>query len=763
MAVYSCIGHNVKKIDSLDKVTGKAVFTSDISLPGMLCGKVKASPFPFARILSINTDKAEALHGVRAVITARNVPQYPYGLFLDDEIPLANTYVRYTGDIVAAVAAIDEDIAEEAIDLIEVEYEELTPVFSAEAAMKPGAPAVHPERKNVKRNIAHRIEYVRGEGEAAFERADVIVEERFSTQAVHTAYLENQACISQWDANGRLTLWASTQRVFNIRGLMAMALGIPEHRIRVIQQYIGGGFGGKTDIRPTFPISAFLAQKTGKPVKIVNTREEEFISGRPRISQIIDLKLGFQKDGTMVAKNAVITADSGAYVGCCPAILQSSTIRPDCLYRLPNIKMEANLIYTNTIPRGPFRGFGNPQMLFAMESLIDIAADKLGIDPAELRLKNSVQKGDTTAHGWILKSCGLSETIRLVTQKSGWHTKCHRKVQNRGFGIASQVHVAGNRTCAKEHGYDGSAAIINVDQFGRAKVISGESDLGQGMTTTFAQIAAETIGMAVEDIDVLPYVDSDIAPFCYGTFADRVTVIGGNAVMKAAKNTRKLILKYAAQKLGVAARDLEIKNSIIYLKKSPEQSLSLKELTNEVVYKKLFGAPITGRGEYCLPDYVVTLDDTGYGNLALSYTFATVVIEVEVDPETGKVEIPNLWYAVNVGKALNPKSCEGQIEGGVLQGIGYALTEGYMWDEHGRVLNPNFTDYKILTSPETPNIHCYLVEKPNPGSAYGVKGIGEPVLNPIAPAIANAIYNATGMRIKELPISLEKLQSLLKK
>ncbi|MDP2931007.1 MAG: xanthine dehydrogenase family protein molybdopterin-binding subunit [Chloroflexota bacterium] len=761
MAKYACIGKSILRVDAREKVTGEAVFAGDIQLAGTLTGKIKSCPYPFARILAINTEKARRLRGVRAVITARDVTQFPYGLVVNDELPLADQYARYAGDGVAAVAAIDEDIAEEALELIEVEYEELTPVLNPAEALKPGAPVVHPERAEAVQNIAHRIEYVRGEGEAAFQKADLIIEDRFFSHTHHQAYLEPQACIAQWNGSGKLSIWGSTQSVFTTQDMLARSLGIPEHRARVVQPYVGGGFGGKKEMRPIFPITALLAKAAGRPVKVTYTREEEFISGRPRLAETIDLKLGFKKDGTMVAKSAVITADAGAYAGCCPHVMAVSTIRPDCLYRLPNIKMLANLVYTNTIPRGGFRGFGNPQMLFAMESLIDMAAEKLGIDPIQIKQKNSSKKGDVTAHGWILKSCGFDETLRLAREKSDWTSRRRKKEPNRGVGVASQVHVSGNRAVAKARGFDGSAALVNIDQWGRAKVISGETDLGQGMTTVFAQIAAEALGMKVEDVEVLPFVDADIAPFCYGTFADRVTVLGGNAVLKAAKDARKQLLRHAALKLGVKSNDLVIKDSKFFTKKAGRELATVKEIAYETVFKKLGGVPITGRAEFTVPDYVVVPDKTGYGNYALSYTFSTAVVEVAVDTETGKVDVLDIWYAVNVGRAINPKSCEGQIEGGVVQGVGFALAENYIWGD-GRVLNPNFTDYKIPLSQGIPDVHSYWVEQPNPGSPYGAKGIGEPVLNPIAPAIANAVYNAIGVRIKELPITPEKILKALK-
>jgi CO/xanthine dehydrogenase Mo-binding subunit len=437
-----------------------------------------------------------------------------------------------------------------------------------------------------------------------------------------------------------------------------------------------------------------------------------------------------------------------------------SAIRPDCVYRLPNIKLVANLVYTNTIPRGPFRGFGNPQMHFAMESMIDVAAEKLGLDPIEIRLRNSSQKGDTTVHGWILRSCGLDESIRLAAKKSNWVNYRPTGMEKRGIGVACQVHVAGNR--AVHPLYDGSAALVTIDRYGKVKVISGEIDLGQGSTTIFAQIAAEELGVDISDVEVSQSADTDVSPYCHGTYADRVTVLGGNAVKKGARHARRQLLRHAVKKLRVNANELEIRDGKFYFKGLGNEMGSVQEIANNVILEEMGGVPIIGRGEYRVPDYVVPPDQKGYGNFSVSYTFGTAVAEVSVDIETGKVWVLNIWYAVNVGKALNPKMCEGQIEGGVLQGIGYALGEQYTWDK-GVLLNPTFADYKIPLSDDVPRIYSLLVEEPNPDSPYGAKGLGEPVLNPVAPAIANAVCNAVGIRITDLPITPDKLLAALKK
>ncbi|MFC1955447.1 xanthine dehydrogenase family protein molybdopterin-binding subunit [Chloroflexota bacterium] len=757
---FEVIGKSVPRLDGLEKVTGKAIYTTDIHLPNMLIGRAKRSPYPFARIRSVNTEKARKLPGVKAVITAKDVVQFPYGIVIDDELPLVDEYARYAGDEVAAVAAVDEETAEEALALIEVDYEELTPVLNMEKAMDPGAPVIHPELPQIKHNVSYHIEYERGEGEKAFKEVDLIVEDRFTTPLQQHSALEPQGCIAQWDVSGRLTAWAGTQRIFPNRDTLAKSLGIPGHHVRIIQPYIGGAFGCKIELQRVFPIAALLAKATGRPVKYIHTREDEMIAGRPRVPEVINLKLGFKKDGTMIAKSSRITGSSGAYAGWCSAMVSTSSVRPDCLYQQPNIKTVTNLVYTNTIPCGAFRGFGNPQMAFAMESLIDMAAQKLGIDPLEIRLKNAVEKGDTTVHGWNLKSCELKESLRQIAKASDWKNKKRKRNKNRGIGIACQVHVNGNKLVAKWYGYEGSAALIDVDRYGKIKVNSGESHMGQGSITVYGQIAAEAIGANMEDVYVNPYIDTDTSPFCLGIYATRGTTLGGNAVRMAALDVRKKLMKYASEKLRVSIHNLVLRNSKFYVKGSAQEAATLEEIANELIFTKQRGVPITGRGEYTVPPEVVLPDATGYGNYSISYTYSTAAAEVEVDPRMGKVKVINVWHAVDIGRVLNPKVTEGQLEGGVAQGIGYALIEDCIM-RNGVIQNTNFTDYKIPHSEDTPNIYSIWVERPCAGNPYGAKGIGEPAVNPIAPAIANAIFDAVGVRLKDLPMKPAQIRKAL--
>jgi CO/xanthine dehydrogenase Mo-binding subunit len=754
---YSVIGKPVINVEAAVKAAGEASFTGDIKPPGMLHGKTKRSPHPFAKILSIDTSKARKLPGVRAVITAQDVTQKTWGHYVADERPLTVDYVHYVGDEVAAVAADDIETAEEALELIEVTYEELEPVLHLEGAMEPDAPPVHPELPHIKNNIAYTVDFVRGEGDAAFSQADLVLEERYITHAAYHAYLERQACISHW-SGGKLTVWASTQAPFRARMYMSQALSIPEHKIRIIQPNVGGGFGGKISINHIFPISALLSMKTGRPVKIELSREEDFMTGRARISTQIDLKMGFKKDGTIVAKSSVIIADTGASAGTAPSVLAAAAVRPDNLYRIAHIKCLANLVYTNKAPRGPFRGYGNTETTFAQESMIDVAAEKLGIDPVELRLKNATQKGDVTAHGWIINSCGLSESLQRAAEESGWKEKRQKLGENRGIGVACQVHVGGNR--AVHPIYDGSGAIVRIDQNGKVQVVSGESEIGQGAYTLFAQIASEEIGVSVEDVEVLP-VDSNHSPYCLGAWASRTSILGGNAVRMAANDAKRQLLKHAAEQFGADVEDIEVKDGKFYLKGTSDERAKVNDVAFRAVFE-MGGVPIIGKGTYTVPDYVVVPDkDTKYGNYSIGYSFSTQIAEVEVDPETGKVVVLDFWVGEDVGWALNPKLCEGQIEGGVVQGLGWALMEDYAW-ANGALLNPNFTDYKIPTFATVPRIHSILIEPDEPGGPYGAKSVGEAVLNPVAPAIANAVYDAVGARINSLPLGAERVFDLLK-
>jgi len=752
----SVIGRRISNVEAWEKATGKAVYGIDLSLPGMLHGKILRSPLPHAQILQVDTRRAEKLAGVRAVVTAEDTPKIKYGAQIHDEYPLAVEKVRYIGDEVAAVAAVDEETALEAVELIRLEYEELPSVFSPREAIAPGAPEIHEGTAN----LASHIEFERGSVEEGFREADYIFEEEFCTSNVHQAYLEPHVCVAKVDSSGNITLWGSLQAPARNRELLSRILNLPQGKIRVIQTTVGGGFGGKaTQVLPLYPICIFLAQKSGLPVRILNTWEEEFAASRSRMPAEIKIRLGIRKDGTFTAKDLRILANSGAYAGTGPAVITTTATRATSLYHFRNVKCRADLVYTNLTPIGSYRGYGNPQLHFALESIIDVAAEGIGMDPLEVRLKNALQTGDTSVHGWMMNSCRLKECLKEAAQRSGWKEKrSRRKDECRGIGMASMIHVSGNR--AVYPFFDGSSAYVRINPHGGIDLISGEAEIGQGSNTVFAQIVAEVLGVPLKDIRTIP-LDTDHSPFGLGTFASRVTTLGGKAVLLAAEDAKQKLLKFASEKMETRPADLECSAGRICVKGSTDQGLEMKEVARLAAHAN-GGAPILGIGTFVVPPNVVVPDGSKYGNISVAYSFGVQVAEVKVDLKTGKVEILNFLSVHDSGTILNPLLGEGQVEGGVVQGIGYALMEEII-RQQGKVINGNFTDYRIPTIGDVPPITCAFIEVPDPFGPFGAKGLGEITQVATAPAIANAIYNAVGVRLKELPFTPEKILRALRK
>lgn len=749
------IGGSPVRVDGIEKVTGISKYISDLILPGMLCGKILRSPYAHARIKRIDTSKAERLPGVKVVVTAKDTPNIKYGLIVQDEQILAGEKVRFIGDEVAAVAAVDEEVAAEALELIYVEYEELPAVFTIEEALAEGAPLVHDEKPG---NIAHSVKIKRGDVDGAFKKADYIIGDTYTTQPVNHCYLEPYITVGRMDA-GKLELWIPCQNPFALRSQIAKALNLNVSDIVVNQEFhIGGAFGGKLDSK-IHVICALLVLKTGMPVRLASTRDDEFnFSCRIRVGTKISMETAVKKDGTILGRKISILGDNGAYSSLSPKLVcNNMVVRSDNLYRLPSVRTEAKCVYTNKMPSGAFRGYGNPQMHFALESHMDDIAECLGMDPLELRIRNASKTGDVTLHGWELKSCGYKDCLEKVRDESGWLKKKKNKKICRGIGVAGVIHCSGNRGGIDYHG---SEAIIKMHEDGKVLLISAEVELGQGSKTVLAQIAAEELGIPLSDIKVLK-ANTDVAPYIFGAYSSRTTHIGGNAVRHAARKVKEQLLKTAGEVLEVAPEELKIVDGKINLKEEKEKSLKVLTV-QEVVQHHLFrkgGASIIGHGKWD-PDTVLIGKDL-YGNQSTGYPFAAHVAEVEVDPETGLVKILKYYAAHDSGKIINRSLAEGQVEGGISQGIGYALTEQVLFNK-GRVLNGNLLDYKVPTALDMPEIKCYFVEAEEPEGPFGAKGLGEPTLIPVAPAIANAIYDAVGVRIKSLPITSEKILRALK-
>jgi CO/xanthine dehydrogenase Mo-binding subunit len=740
-------------VDGLEKVTGRAEFVSDVSLPGLLWGAVLRSPYPHARIRNIDTSRARSLPGVRAVVTADDTPGRTWGVFIKDQPVLAGSKVRYVGEEVAAVAACDLDTARAAVDLIEVDWEPLPAVFEPDEAMRPEAPLLHEDKGT---NVAATISVERGNVEEAFARSDVVVEHTFQSQPQWHAAIETLGSVAQFSPTGKLTLWMNTQTLFMARGRIAWALGLSEADVRIIQPYVGGGFGGKSCDDNNALVCALLARAAGRPVKLINTREEEFLAGsRPRVPMRIRVKMGFSSDGRVQAKQLRVVADNGAYCGKAPGVFGVTSLRHDTAYVYPNVKVDAFLVYTNKIPTGAFRGFGNPSAEWAVEQAWDLAAEALGMDPVDLALLNAAEPGYVSPHGNRVISCELKQCIRRAAELIDWKAKRANRQPYRGLGLGTTVHVSGKRHFGD---YDGSSAVLKISEDGKALIWSGEGEIGQGTMTVLSQIAAEELGLPYADVSVTR-ADTDLTTYCHGAYASRLTYVAGNAVRDAASKAKAQVLETAAELLETSAADLQIRDGVISIKGVPTgRTVAVAEVARARLFRR-GGEPIVASGSFD-PDSVLS-DETRYGNESGAYNFGAQMAEVEVDPETGQLKILDFVSVADCGTVVNPIAAEGQQEGAIAQGLGYALTERLLVED-GQPQNPNFSDYKIPCTLDVPPLTVAFADSYEPTGPFGAKGLGELGLDPTAAVLANAIHDACGVRITQLPITAEKIHRALK-
>jgi carbon-monoxide dehydrogenase large subunit len=736
------------------------MFGTDITFPGMLHGKILRSPLPHARLVHVDTSRAERLTGVRAVVTGQDM-QGLHGRVVRDQPCYCFDKVRYVGDPVAGVAATDVDTAEEALELIKVEYEELRPVFDPLAAMEPDAPLVHEDLGTywyapffypvAGTNICNHFKLRKGDVEAGFRQADVIYEETFTTQMMQHCHLEPHVSVAQVESSGQITIWSSTQHPYPVRREMARFFNTPINQVRVIVPYVGGGFGGKVSPKVE-PLCVVLAmqEKNHRPVKITLTREEEFfatsIVRHPCVTQI---KAGVRKDGTLMAWQSKVVFDTGAYADAGPVVARSSGMSITGPYKIANIWGDAYCVYTNKMIAGAFRGLGMPQVTWAIESLMDTLAEGIGMDPVAFRLKNALEEGNVSATGQLLHNIRIKECIRKAAKGIGWG---ERTGKHRGKGIAA-VHKMTQTPSS-------SAAFVKLNEDGTVQVLSSTVDIGQGSNTVLAQIAAEELGVQVNNVKIVS-PDTDVTPFDYGTASSRSTFHMGNAVKQAAADAKQQLFELAADQLEANVMDLEAKDGCIYVKGSPGKSLPISDIDMGTIYGR--GKPVIGRGTYHVPDATALDQETGQGaNPVVFWMYAAQAVEVEVDTSTGKVEVLKWVSAHDVGRAINPLNCVQQIEGALSQGVGFALMEELIVHE-GKVRNPNFRDYKVPTAlDDVPEVTCILVEAPHEQGPYGAKGVGEPAMAPTAAAIGNAIYDAIGVRVKDLPITPEKILHALK-
>ena len=757
MKNYFAVGKPVFRVDALEKVTGRAIYGDDLRFSNLLYGKILRSKYAYAKILDINIDKAKSLPGVKGVVTGKDIPVLGGENIMDCPF-LAIDKVRYVGEPVAAVAAIKEEIAEEALDLIEVTYEELPAIFDPLKSMEQGTPLIHENIDTYKHipviqpvkdsNICHHVQFTKGDIIKGFNESDFISEDIFTTQMVQHCSIEPHVAIAQYDPAGKITVWVNNDGPHSLRQDLSKALGVPLKKIRIVNPpYIGGGFGGKGGLKEE-TICIALAQKTQyRPVKILLSREEVFTSTIVRHPSIVKIKTGVKKDGTILAREVKVIYDTGAYAEKGPTVTNQASVAAVGPYKIPNVKVDGYCVYTNKTIAGAYRGYGIPQVAWAHESQMDILADKLGIDPIEIRLKNALDDQDICPTGrQIMTSVGLKECIRKIKNNSVWNKPCKKNI---GKGIACGF--KNTKTPS------GSSAVVKINSDGSVEILTSSIEEGQGAKTILAQILAEELKVPLDNITVSS-PDTDLTPFDAASVSSRTTFHMGNAVKIAAKDAKKQVLKIASDIFKVSIRDLRIENAKIYAKQNPSKKLSISEI---ITSKYSVGLDIIGRGSY-YPE--VPGEKRGmWASPSIFWMYAAHEAEVNVDSETGRVKILKIRAAHDVGKAINPVTCEGQIEGGVVHGIGPALFEEIIIGKNGEVLNPSFLDYKIPTALDIPEVIPFIIEKHHNDGPYGAKGVGEMTLVPTAAAISNAIYNAIGVRIKDLPITPEKILNKLKR
>jgi len=747
-AELQAVGTRHPKLDAMDKVQGKAVYIHDLKVPRMLYGKILWSEHAHARIVKIDTSRAEKLPGVKTVITGYNTPEIRTGFFKDNPV-LKKGKVRQYRDEVAAVAAESLEIAEEAIRLIDVEYEPLPAVFDPFEAMREDAPLIHEDKESNILKLPWKL--VCGDPDEGRKQADYIAEDSYSLPWVTHCCMGTSGCLAEFHANGNLTVHSPTQiRYLAQRDFLeAMAaLGLKDKRVQVITTAIGGAFGSKLDTYPFEFITILLAYYSGRPVRLIFNREEEFFATATRQKVEATISQGCTKDGRLTFRDIDMVLDNGAYTSW-GATTPSVMMMPiSSLYKVPNVRYVAKCVYTNNIYATAMRGYGNPQATFAIESQMDTLAEMAGFDPLEFRLINANTPGEITPQGFKVGTCGLKECLEAVRDSLKWKEKRGRR-NGYGVGIGSLIHVGGGARIYKS---DGCGTIIKLDDFGKVTVMSGATDMGQGADTVIAQIVAEELGVRIDDVVVI-MGNTDQETWDVGAHASRTTFVAGNSALFAARNAKEQILELAAPLLNEPKENLSIKDRNVFSINNPEVSMELGRVLRALHYKT-GGTQIVASYFYDPPTDM--LDREMKGNFSAAYTYGVHGAEVKVDQETGQVEIQKYVIAMDVGKAINPMLLEGQLEGGVAMGLGYSLMEELHLDK-GKVLNPNFLDYKIFTFPDMPEIESIIIETDEQSGPFGAKGIGEPPLVGSAPAIANAIYDATGKRIRSLPITMEKL------
>lgn len=763
----SSIGESVSRVDGPAKVTGAAQYTGDLEFQGLTFVKVLRSVHPHARLVSVDASAAEALSGVTAVLTRADLsPEHSYfGPVVKDQPIVALDCVRYVGEVVAAVAAEDPDVAEEAVDLIQVEYEPLPPVLNPADAMSPASPVLHETRVlsesrldkehyryEDRGNVLTSYSVGRGDPDEGFATSDFVFEDTYTTPKIQHGHLEPHVVTAFWDAAGKLTIYSATQNPSSIRVQLAELFDLPQSMVRVVVPYVGGGYGGKVHMRLE-PLAAALSRKAGRPVQWKLTREEVFLTGHCHAS-VVRIKTGVKGDGTILAREVEAVYDTGAYALTGPSTSRNGGEVSGGPYCIPHQRLTSYCVYTNTPPTGPFRGFGVPQVCWAYEAQMDDMARRLELDPLEMRLKNLVHDGDVFVTGDTLEAVGLEDCLRGVAEAIEWRGKKEQSPRQsgplvRGKGVAVMIKT----TMTPSH----SSAGVRLNADGSATLLAGSVEIGQGVQTSLAQMVSEVLGLPRERVSVtLP--DTDVTPFDQSTSSSRTVFSMGNAAITAAGHVADQLLEIGAGELEADPGDLELRDGFVQVAGVPERRLPFSEL-----FRARFGGVVGslfGNAGYQSRGGVDPI--TGKGKASAFFFLSACAAEVEVDTETGKVRVVHLATAVDAGKAINPRQCHLQNEGSMIMSLGPSLFEEMVFD-NGQPINCSFLSYlppSMQDHPET--FTSLLVEHPHPDGPFGAKGMGEAALGPIEPAIGNALANALGgVRVKDLPLRPERVMEAL--
>jgi CO/xanthine dehydrogenase Mo-binding subunit len=765
------IGKSVPRIDGAEKVTGSAVYAADMKVPGMLYAKMLLSPHAHAKIVSVDIDKARSLPGVRAVLTGKDLP-YRVGLYMVDKPVLADGKVRYHGEPVAAVAAVTEEVAAEAVSLIDVDYEMLEPVSDARKALEPESPLVHELLHTYEcirgvfcpvegTNIANHFRLKKGDVEGGFKKSDRVIENEFYVPQVQHVPLETHASIAHWKQDGKIQIWTSAQSPFAVRHLLSVALGISQSRIRVVVPTVGGGFGGKAGIHLE-PLVVLLSRAAGfKPVKITASRTEEFMTLPCRQGLHARIRTGVTDQGRILAEEFEYVWDAGAYADYGVNIGRASGYSGAGPYDIDNVKMESLTVYTNKPFGTAYRGFGHVEIFWAIESHMDMIARELGMDPVDFRMKNLLKPGsktitgeEITEHTGNVRKC-LEEVVRHIDwgaqskDDAGGDT---RKRRGKGIAVLHKAPAMPPNTA--------SSALIKFNEDATADVLVSGIDYGQGTATSLSQIAAYALRLPMEKIHFIWAKDTDYSPYDWQTVASRLTVMGGHCILRAAEDAIDQIKTTAAQALGVGKEGLEVEDGRVFVRDDPSTGLDYGSVVMGYMYPNgnSIGGPVIGRGSY-VAEGLTNLDlETGQGLPALCWTYGAHAVEIEVDLDTGDIDILKLVSAFDVGKIINEALCRGQVTGGAVQGVGTAISEYYVYDNEGHLINPSLTDYKIPSVKDIPReIVPVFIETPHDKGPFGARGVAEHPMISIPSVIANALFDATGVRITHLPLSPERV------